>query len=1184
MAELDLSVIGLENSPPQVGGVEPEAGGLDLSVIGLDNISPTAAIPSEQSEFSKGFERGFNNVQAITGDAIAVFGELLNSDTLVGYGKSVSLKNRLEMASVGLPEVARIEDVTNANDIAPWVANQLGQAITSLFPGATSAIATRLGMGLVGFSPVGFVGKYSLPAISAYLTTAFLGTGEASRAQKELAGNEDYSDAAQALKTGLLAGVFDIATIIPILRPLEPALKRIGKKESVDQIQKIFDVDKTTASKAFDGIIKTGGAIATGVTIEGLTEAAQENVFIKGAEQSTGLKVPEAEAKSRIINAGIAGGFGGGIYVGASNIIGPLLNRTGDSGLRSFPDNSGTAIKYPNYATFKKEATPKEQENINTEADFLRVRDAEINMYVDRPARDTVREVYRLGGRPYSSNYYGKGPAIVKFFKPIKDKESGEQILVTDALSVPTSRYYKIKKGLGEFKDKVLDLTVGKSISAIDDLAARSDTAKKIRQSLAYFDDGVISKREAQTATIDERIFSEMGRHSEKFQKGIDTVSKTVRAPFTSVITPATNKELQLALNEPIINEQTVPDAKIRRAAQLIREELDGLLDYARNAKFILDINDGQGGTFKGKNVGFNPGYIKGYFPTNYLYKKMRDNPNFGKEFTDMLQRNGFTEKEATEVKQSIIDNQGFPITLRDESIGLDPTKKAGPIEKTRELKNIPAAEMAPFINTNVIDTFHRYRDAVVRRVEYAKTFGKNNEVLEQALKLIQAEAAEAKVPLTGGEKNRIKNLAAALQKQYKPIESGVMRKLNAALITYGYVLTLPFATISSLSEPFLILSRGGAGVKTIIKGFTLPIRGAIRSLFPRFPRDEVDTAIANIGLGLDAAVVERQNDAFGGGQESNRFTEKFFRLNFLSQFTKFNRTLAYIAAQNLIYNNAVFLAKNMNRRNINDVNELPDTGRFKIKKDQLRELGIEPGEAVNFVNSDVFKSGNKEAIQNTEFFQDKVRIGGIRYVNEVVMHPRATQSPMWMSDPHLAFLGQLKGFQITFSNTVLKRWYNEIRKTGFYNGIANGGRLAAVGAVMTIAAALGNELREFLQFGPKGNPRLKDEDLMEQFLRAVERTGFFGPVQLLMDSARAEKYGSGPVEALMGPIVHRLVSYLEGIRDLLSDGEKEKLIRELVKSIPILGTSPQIREQLYEALDVPTDFGKTKGLNVGVL
>ena len=154
MAELDLSIVGLDNTTPQIGGVEPEAGGLDLSVIGLDNVSPTAAIPSEQSEFSKGFERSFNNVQAITGDSIAVIGELLNSDNLVGYGKSVSLKNRLEAANVGMPEVGKIEDVTNANDIAPWVANQVGQALPSLFPGVTAAVATRLGMGLVGFSPV----------------------------------------------------------------------------------------------------------------------------------------------------------------------------------------------------------------------------------------------------------------------------------------------------------------------------------------------------------------------------------------------------------------------------------------------------------------------------------------------------------------------------------------------------------------------------------------------------------------------------------------------------------------------------------------------------------------------------------------------------------------------------------------------------------------------------------------------------------------------------------------------------------------------------------------------------------------------------------------------------------------------------------------------------------------------
>ena len=34
MAELDLSIVGLDNTTPQIGGVEPEAGGLDLSIIG----------------------------------------------------------------------------------------------------------------------------------------------------------------------------------------------------------------------------------------------------------------------------------------------------------------------------------------------------------------------------------------------------------------------------------------------------------------------------------------------------------------------------------------------------------------------------------------------------------------------------------------------------------------------------------------------------------------------------------------------------------------------------------------------------------------------------------------------------------------------------------------------------------------------------------------------------------------------------------------------------------------------------------------------------------------------------------------------------------------------------------------------------------------------------------------------
>jgi hypothetical protein len=105
--DIDLSLIGIDSTAP---------GDIDLSIVGLQ---PTAPITQEDSEFSKGIKRGFNNVQAITGDAISVMGQLFGSDDIEQYGDAVSMKNRIEAANVGNAEVARIEDVNSAEDIGP---------------------------------------------------------------------------------------------------------------------------------------------------------------------------------------------------------------------------------------------------------------------------------------------------------------------------------------------------------------------------------------------------------------------------------------------------------------------------------------------------------------------------------------------------------------------------------------------------------------------------------------------------------------------------------------------------------------------------------------------------------------------------------------------------------------------------------------------------------------------------------------------------------------------------------------------------------------------------------------------------------------------------------------------------------------------------------------------------------
>jgi hypothetical protein len=51
---------------------------------------------------------------------------------------------------------------------------------------------------------------------------------------------------------------------------------------------------------------------------------------------------------------------------------------------------------------------------------------------------------------------------------------------------------------------------------------------------------------------------------------------------------------------------------------------------------------------------------------------------------------------------------------------------------------------------------------------------------------------------------------------------------------------------------------------------------------------------------------------------------------------------------------------------------------------------------------------------------------------------------------------------------TVLTRWYRKLAKGGIYENTRNATKLAAVGAIMTFVAMLGNELRELIKVRAK--------------------------------------------------------------------------------------------------------------------
>ena len=1168
---------------------------IDISdIVGEGDFVPDYQL--EGNEFTRGIARGWNNIQALTGDAIQTYGEFFDLPDAVAYGKGVAAKNRLEAAQVGAPRIPSFKEFKarefTFENLGDFAAKTIGESLPSFVPSMGGAMAFNFLSNFIPPLRAIKYGKLAVTALGAYIPSQILGTGEAASEQKRLAGTDYTPDAGQAIMTGVKTGAFDVATLIPILRAFK--LKG-GKIRTPKEIEEVFGVTPNIAiraAKAVPGIVTTGAAAAV---IEGITEREQERVFMQDAMKVTGVEIPKEEFQDRLLESLVQGSIGGGTIGLTAGTVGAVLpNRQGDTGLKLNDVQEGTVIKYSSFEEFQNEKirSPElyeEEQNkikenygviypdgINNAKDFMRLRNAEVNQIVDKPAREALETiVYEKGGRPTAINYYGRGPEFIKY--NVLDKKTGELVSHYEPLDVGT--YTRWKKNIWEVGGVIRDKTVGKSVSMLDDLAKRSPTAARMRRYFSYFDDGSGKKKE-QGADISESILLNMGKYSTKFQKALDSISRFFRVPgIMTKISPKVNRQLYQALTNP----KAVVPPKVREAARLMREAFDDIYKYATEAAFV------DGKTFTGKdgvpttNVGFDPGFIQNYFPIMLNYKKFMNDSRFRQAFRELLASKGFKDPDATIA--AIIEDKGMT-NLYDMEGKIIPTKKAGAIENPRTLRGLTAEDLAPFTNTNVIDVFQKYRDGVIRRVEYAKRFGKENELMNEMMSKIEAESAAKGLPMTETEKNRMLDIGKALQKQYKPIENNFLRKLNAVLISYGYVLTLPFATISSLSEPFLVLGRGGTGPKVIAKALVSGVKGVVRSVFPRFPRDEMDKAIADIGLGLEASVIERQAEAFGGGQDTNKFTEAFFRWNFLSQFTRWNRMLANASGRQMVFSHAGFLSDNMERKRLTNVNQLPNTGRFKIYQEQLRELGVNPQDAVDFVRSDVYKQktinpDTQELLyKDTDFFQDQVRLAGVRYVNEVVMNPRATTRPMWMSDPKLAIFAQLKGFQVAFSNTVIKRWYKEIFQQGFYNGVANGTKYAAVGSVMVVAAMLGNELRDTLKYGMKGNPRTKDETDWEQIKRAVERTGLLGPVQFLLDAARAEKYGSGPVEALMGPIVTRLVSYLEGIADVLTKDDKKKILRELVKSIPGISALPQVRDRFYEALGVETTFGKEAGLD----
>jgi hypothetical protein len=125
-----------------------------------------------------------------------------------------------------------------------------------------------------------------------------------------------------------------------------------------------------------------------------------------------------------------------------------------------------------------------------------------------------------------------------------------------------------------------------------------------------------------------------------------------------------------------------------------------------------------------------------------------------------------------------------------------------------------------------------------------------------------------------------------------------------------------------------------------------------------------------------------------------------------------------------------------------------------------------------------------------------------IRFTNDFVMMPRPTTKALWQSDPHFAFVSQLKSYQGTFGNTVGRRWLHKLAqaRSGKPHDLAQAAGVVGTAGLMALTAMASNELRERWQYGPKGDPKRKNESMTSKTLRAMDRAGFSGGLQPAVD------------------------------------------------------------------------------------
>tara|TARA_R110002051_G_scaffold102249_1_gene173473 strand:- start:262 stop:3747 length:3486 start_codon:yes stop_codon:yes gene_type:complete len=1147
------------NSPPVLDLSTNTIGGESLLTFDkLRGFSSTGE--TSQSAYSSDYANSFGNIIDIAEDNVRAeinksIGLVLD---IVGFDDTASEyradAKRIEKEAAAKPQPTLSASITEE---APKIYDKLSEGdILSAMDDSLQLGKSFVGTILpsLGISTIGAVGALAATTVG---IPAALATGIGILVPSYLMSSGGIYEGALkqgasekgAAAAGVLGGSVSAAIDrIGIGFWFNGIVKKLGRKGAIDSIANISGASKKIAAEAVDEAAKSTtestikkslkgfgrGVAASAATKEVISETGKG--FVKGAigegVAETGQAATEilatniagdnplsavisADSGKKIIDSLALGIVGGGV------IAGPLQGVTAP--IKKEAQRKAIEIEQLNNR-MAKATTDYEKELILGERTALTEgRQFKTGLEQEMPGVDLGPKFAELGKlqeerdsieKVKGSNDFSTKRKKVKLRKEFNDSPKGEKLK-------ELKKELKFKsEGIGSSLKKIIT----RSTTALEGFANRTPIAREVINDL----NNVINNTNQSTGSF-AKIKTIL----------LDPLRKGKKLPFQKSIDKDINKELY---NE-LTTEESSTNLKIREAANQIRKQ-------------ILDPI-----YLRFKEAGSDLGFIDNYLPV--IVKPFGRGPKGKKNKEDFIALFKEQGLDGEAYIERALENDGLykpDNSFAEIAIEKSTESKASTIgvELERSLPRdlVDKLGAKDLLETDVEKLLNKYIVQSMRNIEVKNFANKHNPNIQEFLNSGLMESSEA---------NHIKKIVDGLQNNFNNIKNKNFRKAYKFLLTGTYIATLGLAAIPSLVEPMVVLTKVSPknALFGAFKALNVSRRKGIRAFKPKFPRNKDELALMTLMQTSDMALNDSIRD-LGDTVYSKRITDKFFKINLLAQVTQFSRNIAFQAGRLQI------------RDDIKRLEVERDTQDVSIDTTNARERLIQLG-LINPISRSDTPTESQVAISN---WANSVETNNVlpepeiitkalgKLVNEVIMTPDVLNKPLWMADPRLAPVAQLKSFGTVFGNTIGMKVYKDIFIP------LQQGRIPAANIMnnaifftLLLTAIMGTQaLKDALKYGDKESPTDKLEG-WEKIWHAIKQSQIFGYGGILIDSLDAEKYGSSPLESLAGPGLTLTTRTLGA----LASGKPKKIakaVSKLVPELPFIPPQIQPRNIIKESMD----------------